>query len=75
MKKSNKNIIEAGITPAEFDDLFAGDFPMEAYLSEFPSQTHRYGHLADLAVDRGEWELADYFRRLSGKPKVIDSCD
>ena len=26
MDKSNKNIIEAGITPAEFDDLFAGDF-------------------------------------------------
>lgn len=75
MKKSNKNIIEAGITPTEFDDLFAGDFPMEAYLSEFPLQAHRYGHLADLAVNRGEWELAEYFRGLSGRPKVIDSCD
>ena len=75
MKKMNKNIIEAGITPAEFDDLFAGDFPMEAYLSEFPSQAHRYGHLADLAVNRGEWELAEYFRELSCMPEIIDSCD
>ena len=75
MKKADKNIIEAGITPAEFDDLFAGDFPMEAYLSEFPSQDHRYYHLADLAVGRDEWELAEYFRGLSGMPKKIDYCD
>lgn len=75
MKKSDKNIIEAGITLAEFDDLFAGDFPVEAYLSEFPSQEHRYGHLADLAAMRGEMELAEYFRDLSGRPKFIDFCD
>lgn len=75
MKKSDKNIIEAGITPAEFYGLFADDFPMEAYLSEFPSQAHRYDHLADLAVDRDEWELAEYFRGLSGKPEYIDYCD
>lgn len=74
MKKSDKNIIEAGITPAEFDNLFADDFPMEAYLSEFPSQAHRYGHLADLAAVRGEDELADYFLEKSGKPKIIDFC-
>ncbi len=74
MEKSNKNIIEAGITPAEFDDLFAGDFPVEDYLSEFPSQAHRYGHLADLAANRGDMELAEYFRGLSGRPAVVDSC-
>lgn len=75
MEKSNKNIIEAGITPAEFDDLFADDFPMEAYLSEFPSQAHRYGHLADLATARGEDELAAYFLKKSGRPSVVDLCD
>ena len=48
---------------------------MEAYLSEFPSQEHRYGHLADLAAMRGETELAEYFRDLSGRPKFIDFCD
>lgn len=75
MDKSNKNIIEAGITPAEFDDLFAGDFPMEAYLSEFPSQAHRYGHLSDLAAARGNTELAAYFFKKSGQPLRRDWCD
>ena len=75
MKKSDKNIIEAGITPAEFEDIFADDLSMAAYLSKFPSQAHRYGHLYDLALIRGEWEMADYFLDLSGKPFIIDWCD
>ena len=75
MDKSTKNIIEAGITPAEFSDLFADDITMEEYLSEYPSQAHRYDHLKYLAIDRGEYELADYYREKSGKPNCIDWCD
>lgn len=75
MKKTDKNIIEAGITSIEFDDLFAGDITEDTYLLEYPSQTHRYGHLADLASMRGDLELSDYFRVLSGAPKFIDFCD
>lgn len=75
MDKSNKNILEAGITPTEFDDLFANDITIEEYLTEYPLQAHRYSHLADLAVTRGEKRLAEYFRSLSGKPKFVDWCD
>lgn len=75
MDKSTKNIIEAGITPAEFSVLFADDITMEEYLSEYPSQAHRYGHLEDLAIGRGEYELADYYREKSGRPNYIDWCD
>ena len=74
MKKSDKHIIEAGITSIEFDDLFAGDITEEAYLSEYPSQAHRYGHLADLASMRGDFDLADYFRKFSGMPDHVDFC-
>lgn len=75
MDKSNKNIIEAGVTPSEFRELFADDFPMEAYLSEFPSQAHRYGHLSDLAIARGDTEMAEYFFKKSGQPRRFDWCD
>lgn len=75
MEKSNKNIIEAGITPAEFDNLFAGDVSFADYLSAFPEQSLRYSHLADLAGMRGLSELEDYFFELSGLPRAIDDCD
>lgn len=75
MDKTTKNIIEAGITSAEFDDLFADDFPAEDYLLEFPSQAHRYAHLADLALARSDDFLAEYFLKKSGKPSIVDFCD
>ena len=74
MEKSNKNIIEAGITPAEFDDLFAGDVTLDAYLAEYPKQSWRYHHLSDLAFMRGLDELADYFDKKSGYGMVVDDC-
>lgn len=75
MDKSCKNIIEAGVTPAEFDDLFAGDVSLEGYLAEYPKQSWRYRHLSDLAFMRGFEELADYFFEKSGLPRCIDRCD
>lgn len=75
MEKSNKTIFDAGITPAEFDDLFAGDVAWGDYLSEFPRQSWRYGHLADLALLRGDEALAEYFRKKSGLPEMVDRCD
>lgn len=75
MEKSNKNIIEAGITPAEFDDLFAGDVSLDGYLAAFPEQSLRYAHLSDLAAMRGLGEFEDYFFEKSGLPRCIDRCD
>lgn len=74
MDKSNKTIIEAGVTPAEFDNLFAGDVSLAGYLSEFPEQSLRYSHLADLAAMRGLDALEDYFRGKSGLPMRVDDC-
>ncbi len=74
MEKSNKNIIEAGVTPAEFDNLFAGDVALSDYLAEFPKQSWRYRHLSDLATMRGLDELADYFHEKSGAPRFVDDC-
>lgn len=75
MDKLNKNIIEAGVTPAEFEALFADDITQAEYLNAFPLQSHRYGHLADLAGLRGDDVLQAYFFDLSGLPLVVDSCD
>lgn len=75
MDKSNKNIIEAGVTSAEFDALFAGDLAPAEYLAAFPLQSHRYGHLADLAGLRGDDALQEYFFELSELPQSVDSCD
>ena len=75
MEKSNNTILDAGITPAEFDDLFAGDISLDDYLAEYPKQSWRYGHLADLALLRGDSGLADYFRKKSGAPEMVDRCD
>lgn len=74
MNKSCKTILEAGITPNEFDDMFAGDISIDDYLSEYPLQAHRYKHLADLALGRGLDELYAYFLKKSGLPKIVDWC-
>lgn len=74
MDKFNKNIIEAGVTSAEFDDLFAGDVLLDDYLAEFPEQSWRYRHLCDLATMRGLDELSDYFWSKSGMRMAVDDC-
>lgn len=80
MDKSNKNIIEAGITPEEFKQLFADapDITMKNYIEKMVSQSHILYHLAQLADIRGESDIAMYFLKESGwdelLPDIIDDC-
>lgn len=75
LRKTDENIIEAGVTDAEFEGLFAGEISREDYLSEFPEQSYRYYHLSTIAAGRGDLELSLYFWELSGFPKSVDWCD
>lgn len=75
MDKESNNIIEAGITAAEFSALFAGDITPGEYLNEYPLQSWRYGHLADLAAMRRDYELENYFEVQSGRPRAVDWCE
>ena len=80
MDKSCKNIIEAGITPKEFIELYEEviinktEVTMDNYLSLVTYQNRRYWDLNDLALLRNDYDLAEYFREKSGMT-FVDWCD
>ena len=74
MDRSCKNIIEAGITLEEFNELYDGEMSKSQYLSSVTDQRRRYWDLKDLALLRNEYDLAEYFRDKSGM-SIVDWCD